>query len=127
MRIRVAKNSCTRYSVVGISSLAILCAGDGAAGLFGAKFNGSKLPWNRSKTWLGFTSFIIAGSVAVSWFTHLSFRNGWISAAVYHAYQPQIMIIVFLCAILESLPIVGEWDNIVVFIGSLVVHKLLGF
>jgi dolichol kinase len=38
--------------------------GDGTAGLFGERYGRSKLPWNSSKSWVGFISFVIFSVLA---------------------------------------------------------------
>ena len=44
-----------------LTVLAILAFGDGSATLGGKLFGGSKLPWNREKTWSGLCCFLMAG------------------------------------------------------------------
>ena len=46
---------------LGLTLLAILAMGDGSATLGGLLLRGPKLPWNPSKTWSGFVSFVAVG------------------------------------------------------------------
>lgn len=47
---------------LGLTLLAILAFGDGAATFFGRFIQGRKLPWNREKTWSGFLGFLCVGT-----------------------------------------------------------------
>jgi dolichol kinase len=47
---------------LGLTVLAILAFGDGAATFFGRFIQGRKLPWNREKTWSGFLGFLCVGT-----------------------------------------------------------------
>lgn len=42
---------------------AIMALGDGLASVAGVSWRGPALPWNRGKTWPGFLTFIVAGSL----------------------------------------------------------------
>ncbi len=46
---------------LGLTVLAVLAFGDGAATVGGLMFGGPKLPWNPRKTWSGFGSFLTVG------------------------------------------------------------------
>ncbi len=49
------------HSELSLTVLAILAFGDGSATLGGKLFGGSKLPWNREKSWSGLVCFLLAG------------------------------------------------------------------
>ena len=42
---------------------AIMALGDGLASVSGEALRGAALPWNREKTWSGFITFVVAGSI----------------------------------------------------------------
>jgi dolichol kinase len=103
------------------------CAGDGSAGLLGTKFGGKKLFWNSQKTFVGTISFIFFSYLSVILFMELYKQQKWQNSENLGTYYHYIPVIVIFCGILESISIFGEWDNFVVFLGSVIIHKLLGF
>ena len=50
----------------GLTVLAILAIGDGAAGLIGMAVQGRKLPWNREKTVAGTVGFVLCSAPAAA-------------------------------------------------------------
>jgi uncharacterized protein (TIGR00297 family) len=48
---------------IAAAAWAIMALGDGMATVVGEAVGGSALPWNRQKTWSGFISFAVAGTV----------------------------------------------------------------
>lgn len=48
---------------LGLTVLAVLAFGDGSATIGGLLLGGPTLPWNRNKTWSGFVSFLIVGTL----------------------------------------------------------------
>jgi len=106
------------YSPIGISSLMILCIGDGFAAIIGSKYsNSSKIPWNPQKTLIGtMTMFLssVIGSFSLillyssfSLFPHFSLSELFIGC----------LLMSFIAAIVESAPI-NNIDNITVFLAS---------
>ncbi len=84
---------------------AIMALGDGAAGALGAALDSPALPWNRSKTWAGFVSFVVAGSVGA----HALMR--WVSPALETERAAWVAVAAALAgALVESIPI-GLDDN----------------
>jgi uncharacterized protein (TIGR00297 family) len=55
---------------------AIMALGDGTAGIAGVLMKGPALPWNRGKTWWGFTGFWIAGTLGAYALTR------WVAPAI---------------------------------------------
>ncbi|GAB4140827.1 MAG: hypothetical protein Tsb009_10370 [Planctomycetaceae bacterium] len=51
---------------LGLTVLAILAFGDGAATFFGRLFRGPRLPWNPNKSWSGLMGFLVVGTIAAS-------------------------------------------------------------
>jgi len=83
---------------------AILAFGDGFATLAGKAIRGTRLPWNRDKTWSGFLAFIAFGTIGAE-VSLLLF--GW------HPNLPLLTLIVVVCAIVESLSLHID-DNLTV-------------
>jgi dolichol kinase len=54
------------HAELGLTVLAVLAFGDGAATLGGLLLGGPRLPWNPNKTWAGFFSFLIVGTPLAS-------------------------------------------------------------
>jgi uncharacterized protein (TIGR00297 family) len=93
---------------VAAAAWAIMALGDGMATVAGEALCGSALPWNRQKTWPGFISFVVAGTVGAYLLTR------WIVPEI----PPQKTLMVcaagaLLGAVLESLPLPLD-DNITV-------------
>jgi uncharacterized protein (TIGR00297 family) len=93
---------------IAAAAWAIMALGDGMATVVGEALGGPPLPWNRQKTWAGFLSFIVAGTVGAYLLTR------WIVPEI----PPQKTLMVcaaaaLLGAALESLPIALD-DNITV-------------
>ena len=93
---------------VAAAAWAIMALGDGMATVAGEAVRGFTLPWNRQKTWPGFTSFVIAGTVGAYILTR------WIAPKI----SPGKTLIVcaaaaLLGAVVESLPLDVD-DNLTV-------------
>jgi phytol kinase len=54
-----------RENPIGIVALMMLCGGDGLAEILGRNFGKTKLPWSRSKSWVGSVGFL-AGSLVLT-------------------------------------------------------------
>lgn len=81
----------------------LLAFGDGFATLVGRAMPIAKLPWNRAKSWGGFTAFLVAGGIAAIGISMLFGRPG----------TRVVLITLVVAAIVESLP-AGVNDNITV-------------
>eukprot|EP01114_Cavostelium_apophysatum_P014800 TRINITY_DN3922_c1_g2_i3.p1 TRINITY_DN3922_c1_g2~~TRINITY_DN3922_c1_g2_i3.p1 ORF type:complete len:261 (+),score=-4.60 TRINITY_DN3922_c1_g2_i3:267-1049(+) len=112
-------------SPVGITALMLLCAGDGFAGLLGGYFGGARLPWNSQKTWIGSVSFVIASLVFSSLMVDAFREWRWFSLPM-HEFLPHLTTVTLVASIVESLPGQHDWDNVTVFLCSIVTFWLLG-
>jgi uncharacterized protein (TIGR00297 family) len=93
---------------IAAATWAIMALGDGMATVVGEALRGSVLPWNRQKTWPGFISFAVAGTVGAYILTR------WIAPEI----PPNRTLIVcaaasLLGAVIESIPIPLD-DNVTV-------------
>ena len=100
----------------GVLALVALCAGDGAAEIFGASPFGRRsprLPWCRRKSVVGTLAFFVATTLCGSAFA-LRFRAlGWWSVATRPLLQG-VAATAAAAALAESFD-TGAWDNPVVF------------
>jgi len=112
------------HSPFGITALMLLCAGDGFAGLIGFKYGREKLPWNNKKSWIGSISFFVSSILFTGLYVHLFHILGWFSISLWQ-FLPCLLITTFVSTIVESLPGQSDWDNISVFLVSLVTMHLL--
>lgn len=114
---------CWWRSLTSLIAIVVLCAGDGASGLFGPIYGKTPLAWNRRKSWEG-TAFFFLFSALFTVGMHFYFAQlGWIPLPYSHPmeilpYFGKIVILASATAVVESLP-VPDWDNITVFISSL--------
>ena len=93
---------------IAAATWAIMALGDGMATAVGEALRGSVLPWNRQKTWPGFISFAVAGTVGAYILTR------WIAPEI----PPHWTLMVcaaasLLGAVVESIPIPLD-DNLTV-------------
>jgi uncharacterized protein (TIGR00297 family) len=93
---------------IAAAAWAIMALGDGMATVTGEALRGPALPWNRRKTWPGFISFVVAGTVGAYILTR------WIAPKI----PPDKTLMVcaaaaLLGAVVESLPLALD-DNITV-------------
>ena len=93
---------------IAAAAWAIMALGDGMATVVGKALRGSALPWNRQKTWPGFISFAVAGTVGAYLLTR------WIAPEI----PPDKTLTVcaaasLLGAVVESIPIPLD-DNLTV-------------
>jgi uncharacterized protein (TIGR00297 family) len=96
-----------RIEIAG-SVWAILAFGDGFATLAGRAIGGSRLPWNREKTWSGFAAFAAFGFVGAEvTYVWLQTSRTLLSPMVI------VGVTVVACAIAESSPLNVD-DNVVV-------------
>jgi len=111
-------------SPIGITSLMLLCAGDGFAGLIGARYGQHFLPWNNKKTWLGSFSFFVFSLLFSSPFIHWFNAWGWFSISLNEFFFPTLLVTVLVATLVESLPFQGDWDNVTVFLASAIALKI---
>lgn len=100
---------------------AILALGDGSASIFGTRFGGEKLPWNRDKSWAGLAGFLGVGTLAcfgLLAYTQSTGDVGTTIDAAFAAYSAgQLLMIAAIangvCAVFETLRLPID-DNILV-------------
>jgi uncharacterized protein (TIGR00297 family) len=65
-----------RYAPIAAAVWGMMAFGDPAAALFGKRFGGPALPWNRDKRWIGFfANWAFGGTAAVLFFAFVSQRR----------------------------------------------------
>ncbi|KAF2073937.1 hypothetical protein CYY_004761 [Polysphondylium violaceum] len=113
-------------SPIGVTSLCILCFGDGFAGLFGALYGRKRLPINSNKTYVGSISFLVFSFFGTILLLHLMQMLGLMYYLSITSYIPSLAITCFVCCLVESLPI-EDWDNVSVFLASINLLRFLGW
>lgn len=116
-------------SLTALVTIVVLCAGDGASGLFGPIYGKNKLSWNKAKTWEGSFFFVLFSSVATLLMHQYFVYAGWLASPFFDSISAAIYIskVLLVCAgaaFVESLPI-RDWDNVTVFLASLSLSKIL--
>ncbi|KAK4417905.1 putative phytol kinase, chloroplastic [Sesamum alatum] len=107
-----------------IAAICNLCAGDGVADVAGRRFGGSKLPYNKSKTFAGSFGMALAGFFASLLYM---FYFWWLE---YIEASPNMVLGFFLVsvasALVESLPLTAKLDdNLTVPIATMFVATFL--
>ena len=98
---------------IAAAAWALMAFGDGAATLAGTFIGGPRLPWNRSKSWAGFTAFVVAGASAAA------LMQIWVAGGHPETPAPGFPVwtlalsVAIVGAFIESLPI-GIDDNLTV-------------
>lgn len=108
---------------IGIIALMLMCGGDGLADILGRRYGKVKLPWNRSKSWVGSTGMFLGG-----WITSFAILGIFIGVGIFpnplSNYLFPLTLIAIAGTIVESLPI-HDIDNITITLTSLVTGHLL--
>lgn len=99
-------------SPTGIVALMLMCGGDGLAGILGKRYGKSRIPWNPRKTWIGSTAMFTGGLLLSLAILAIYISNGFFDSTFIDLF-PAILIISFMAAIIESLPL-PDIDNITV-------------
>lgn len=107
-----------RTSSIGMTSIVILCAGDGFAGLFGYLYGRQKLPWNAEKSVVGLVSFVVASVVISLLYREIFVACGYIPALEGVA-TTTIISACGVAALLETMPGIGSWDNLLISVTSI--------
>ncbi len=112
-----------RNSPIGMVALMLMCGGDGLADVLGRRFGKGKLPWNRSKSWLGSLGMLLGG-----WIFAAGILAAYIAAGMFPgpwlAYLPAITLISLAGTLVESLPL-PDVDNLTTtFVAVLLGHIL---
>jgi len=111
---------------IGITSLCILCFGDGFAGLFGALHGRKRLPINDKKTYVGSISFFLASICGTILLLHLVQLCGLMYYFSITSFIPSLVLTCFISCLVEALPI-DDWDNVSVFLASINILRFLGW
>ncbi|NIV11868.1 MAG: phosphatidate cytidylyltransferase [Aliifodinibius sp.] len=106
-------------SPIGIIALMILCGGDGLAEILGRRFGKSRLPWARTKSWMGSLGMFGGGwsfsMIVIAVFISQNYFSGTIQS-----YLLPITVINLAATIIESLPI-KDIDNLTITAISVVI------
>lgn len=101
---------------IGIIALMLMCGGDGSAEIIGRRFGKSHIPWNPRKTWIGSISMFLGG-LLLSLMILIVYVDFGIFTTPVIEMLPAIVLIAFVGAIVESLPL-RDIDNITVTLSA---------
>jgi phytol kinase len=108
---------------IGIIALMLMCGGDGLADIVGRRFGTAKLPWNRSKSWIGSAGMFFGG-----WLTSLAILALYVAAGIFtpplSSYLLPLTLIALAGTVVESLPL-QDVDNITITLAALATGHLL--
>eukprot|EP01129_Flabellula_baltica_P009240 TRINITY_DN3743_c0_g1_i1.p1 TRINITY_DN3743_c0_g1~~TRINITY_DN3743_c0_g1_i1.p1 ORF type:complete len:242 (-),score=18.86 TRINITY_DN3743_c0_g1_i1:27-752(-) len=113
-----------RESIIGMWSIVVLCSGDGFAGIIGSNIRSKPLPWNKKKSMAGTLSFIVFSCLCCYLCADFFAPFGTYPPSNYISH---ILLISIIGAIIESLPISGEHDNLAVYTSTILILLLLGY
>ncbi len=113
------------HSPVGIMALMLMCGGDGLADVIGRRGGRTKLPWNRSKSWVG-SAAMFGGSFVFAYIFILLFNAfGYFNPVLDAGNTALAVAIVSLVAtVVEMLPL-SDIDNITTTVASVLTAWLL--
>jgi uncharacterized protein (TIGR00297 family) len=104
----------------------ILAIGDGMASLVGQATGGPRLPWNARKGWVGFSAFVLFGTLGAAFLWAWAAR---LPLAAGEAHWPRTLgvalALALCCAIVESLPTSLD-DNVTVPLAVVLLLPLFG-
>jgi phytol kinase len=112
-----------KTSPVGIIALMLMCGGDGLADILGRKYGIMKIPWNRTKSWVGSLGMFIGGWICAVVIIMLYLYKGQFNNSIVNYFLP-LFIIASIGTLVESLPI-PHIDNITVTIAALIVGHFI--
>lgn len=110
-------------NVIGIIALMMLCGGDGLADIVGRRVKSSVLPWSKGKSLAGSLAMFLGGFVFSIAIVQIFLMAGKLPGTL-NAYLPGILIIGFVCTIVESLP-TRDIDNITVTMSALLLGHII--
>ncbi|EGC34089.1 hypothetical protein DICPUDRAFT_88483 [Dictyostelium purpureum] len=111
-------------SPIGLISILILSIGDGCSAITGILYGKRRLPYNRSKTYVGTTGFFICSFIGT--YIILNILSSFLVTPVV-SIVPSLFITCMVSAFVESLPFFAEWDNVTVTLASILTLKTLGW
>jgi phytol kinase len=109
-------------SPIGIIALMILCGGDGFADIVGRKYGTSKLPWAKTKSWVGSLGMFLGGWT-LSLLVIAIFTSQNIFSGTPQSYLIPITVINLAATVIESLPI-KDVDNLTIAVTSVLIGHL---
>ena len=112
-----------RDTPTGIVTLMLICGGDGLADVVGRRFAKTKLPWNKSKSWIGSLGMFLGGwglalGVLVVFVAAGNFAGPWTN------YLPGVTILALAATVIESLPL-ADLDNITIALTGIILGPIL--
>ncbi len=110
-------------SPVGITSLMLLCGGDGLADILGRRFGQVRLPWNKGKSFAGSLGMFLGGWLLAAIVLGVYVWAG-VFAAPWTRYLLPMTLIALAGMLVESLPF-SDIDNLTVSVITVILGLLL--
>lgn len=108
---------------IGMVALMLMCGGDALADILGRRFGKVKLPWNRTKSWIGSLGMFTGGWVFSFLILAFYVATG-VFAGPLSGYLLPVTLIALAGTVVESLPF-DNVDNITVTLTAIVLGRLL--
>ncbi len=108
---------------IGIIALMLMCGGDGLADIIGRRYGIQKLPWNRTKSWIGTLGMFLGGVLLAVFVLSVYILYGQFSVS-YTELMLAILVISIGTTIVESLPI-RDFDNLTTTITALAIGQIM--
>ncbi len=108
-----------KNSPIGMTSLMLMCGGDGLADIVGRRVNSLKLPWGGEKSLAGSLSFLVGGWLMSAFILFIYVSVGVFSTSFSNDLIP-LTIVAVVGTLVESLPL-KDVDNITVTIATVLV------
>lgn len=112
-----------KQSPIGIVALMLMCGGDGLADIFGRTWGKKKLPWNKSKSWIGSLGMLLGGWLLSIVIIGIYTKSG-IFLDSFLSFIFPITIISIVGTLVETLPL-RDVDNITVTLSAVALGYLL--
>jgi phytol kinase len=112
-----------KESPIGITALMMLCGGDGLAEILGRNYGNKKLPWSRSKSWIGSMGFMAGSWVLTVLVLGVFMATGALQGTLTD-YLTAITLIALISTIVESVS-PNDIDNITVPIAAVILGFIL--
>ena len=108
---------------IGIIALMLMCGGDGLADIVGRRYGIQKLPWNRTKSWIGTLGMFLGGVLLAVLVLSVYILYGQFFVS-YSELLIAILVISIGTTIVESLPI-RDFDNLTTTITALAIGQIM--
>jgi phytol kinase len=111
-----------KESPIGMIALMLMCGGDGLADILGRRYGTKKLPWSKTKSYIGSLGMFIGG-----WVFAFGIVAVYVASGVFPTALPSFLLPITIIAvggtIIESLPL-KDVDNLTITITAMILGHL---